>query len=116
MRRILVIDDSELIRQVAALALSRAGWETLTAPGGEEGLRAAAAERPDAVLLDIEMPGLDGPATLERLRAQAETAETPVLFLTAHEQAPPGADGVLRKPFEVGELAGAVAEALGWEA
>src|SRR5690349_16010219 len=51
-RRILVIDDSELIREVAKLALGRAGWETLTAEDGESGIATAAAEQPDAILLD----------------------------------------------------------------
>ena len=82
-RRVLVIDDSDLIREVAKLALGRAGWETLTASGGREGAAVAAARQPDAILLDVVMDDLDGPATLALLRAQEATRETPVLFLTA---------------------------------
>ena len=117
-RRLLVIDDSDLIREVAKLALGRAGWETLTAEDGETGAALAAAEQPDAILLDVVMEGLDGPATLERLRSNDATREIPVLFLTAKaEEALAGSDaqGVLAKPFDVGALAGAVSAALGWE-
>ena len=117
-RRVLVIDDSDLIRQVATLALGRAGWETLTAAGGEEGVRTAAEQQPDAILLDVVMEGLDGPATLARLRSDEATATTPVLFLTAKDEE--GLDttdvqGVIAKPFDLGSLAGEVSAALGWE-
>lgn len=117
-RRILVIDDSELIRAVAELALERAGWETLSAEDGATGVRTAVAERPDAILLDVVMEGLDGPATLAQLRSDEATRDIPVLYLTAKadEAFDAGdAQGVLAKPFDVGSLAGAVADALGWE-
>lgn len=117
-RRVLVIDDSDLIREVAKLALDRAGWQTLTAADGEEGLRVAATNRLDAVLLDVVMEGLDGPATLARLRAQEATRETPVLFLTAKgEESLDTADaqGVIAKPFDMATLAGEIAGRLGWE-
>ena len=118
-RRVLVIDDSELIRQVARIALTRAGWEMLEAADGEEGVATAAAERPDAILLDVVMDGLDGPQTLEALRAQEATRETPVLFLTAKAEEAldlRGAQGFIAKPFDLDGLAPAVASALGWEA
>lgn len=117
-RRVLVIDDSELIREVAKLALGSADWDALTAEDGETGVRMAAAERPDAILLDVVMEGLDGPATLERLRASEATRDIPVLYLTAKadEAFDAGdAQGVLAKPFDIGSLAGDVAGALGWE-
>jgi len=118
-RRVLVIDDSDLIREVAKLALGRAGWEVLVAEDGTAGAELAATERPDAILLDVVMDGLDGPQTLARLRAQDETRDTPVLYLTAkaddeHFDAD-GAQGVLAKPFDIGSLAGDVAAALGWQ-
>jgi CheY-like chemotaxis protein len=119
MPRVLVIDDSDLIRQVAQLALGRAGWETLLAPAGREGVELAAAERPDAILLDVVMDGFDGPETLALLRAGEATREIPVLFLTARESGafdPGDAQGVIAKPFEIGTLAGDVAAALGWQA
>jgi DNA-binding response OmpR family regulator len=118
-RRILVIDDSDLIRQVAQLGLARAGWEVLTAEGGREGAALAETERPDAILLDVVMDDLDGPATLVLLREQEATRDIPVLFLTARPQDAIGADGaagVLAKPFDVGSLAADVSAALGWAA
>ncbi len=115
--RVLVIDDSDLIRQVATLALGRAGWETLTAASGEEGVELAAAERPEAILLDVVMDGIDGPQTLARLRAQDATRDVPVLYLTAKDQGGldlGDAQGVIAKPFDVGTLAEQVSAALGW--
>jgi CheY-like chemotaxis protein len=113
----LVIDDSDLIREVAKLALGRAGWEPLVASGGREGAHLAAAERPDAILLDVVMDDLDGPQTLALLREGEATRDIPVLFLTAKEGAAfdaGEAQGVLAKPFDLGSLAGDVAAALGW--
>ena len=117
-RRILVIDDSELIREVAKLALGQAGWDVLTASTGHEGIELAAVQTPDAILLDVVMDDLDGPATLDLLRAGETTREIPVLFLTARAEedfAAGAAQGVLAKPFDIGSLAQDVAAALGWD-
>jgi CheY-like chemotaxis protein len=122
-RRILVIDDDAQIRAVASASLTMVGmWEVVTASSGEEGIAQAAAGQPDAILLDVMMPEMDGHATLRRLRASPATAEIPVIMLTAAV----GADGsalvfdqpvaaVLRKPFGIMGLAGDVAAALGWD-
>jgi CheY-like chemotaxis protein len=115
--RVLIIDDSDLIRQVAALALGRAGWEVLAAEDGRAGADLAEAERPDAILLDVVMEGLDGPATLALLREREATRDIPVLYLTAKAEGAidlSGAQGVIAKPFEMASLAGDVAAALGW--
>ena len=116
-RRVLVIDDSDLIREVAKLALGRAGWEVLVAEDGAAGIELAAGERPDAILLDVVMEGLDGPATLAGLREREETSGIPVLFLTAKADEAfdsSGAQGVIAKPFDMATLAEDVAAALGW--
>jgi DNA-binding response OmpR family regulator len=120
--RVLVIDDSELIREAATIALQLAGWEPAVAPDGETGLRAAVGQPPDGVLLDAEMPGIDGVETLRRLRADPRTADVPVAFLTARGDDPgerdallgAGADAIIAKPFQLPELAGAVRAAFGW--
>jgi CheY-like chemotaxis protein len=121
-RRILLIDDEELIREVADVSLAKiGGWEVLIASSGEEGLGKAVAEQPDAILLDVMMPGLDGPSTLARLRADPATRSIPVVFLTAKVRTSEqkqwtdlGAAGVLVKPFDPMLLADQVAEVLGW--
>jgi len=120
--RVLLIEDEDHIREIAQLSLEAvAGWEVLGANGGRQGLEMATRERPDAILLDVMMPDLDGPSTLARLRSDSATADIPVLFLTAkaraaerHELAELGAAGVIKKPFDPMTLAGQVAAALGW--
>ncbi|MFN8203067.1 MAG: response regulator [Solirubrobacteraceae bacterium] len=119
-RKILVIDDSELVREAAAIALGRVGWEVETQPDGEEGLAAARRQPPDAILLDVIMPGPDGRATLQRLQGEAATRDIPVAFLTARDDEAGallalGARAVIAKPFALSELAGQVREAFGWE-
>jgi CheY-like chemotaxis protein len=112
-RKVLLVDDEADIRKIASLALSRlGGWEVLQASSGREALGVAAAERPDVILLDVMMPEMDGPATLEALRAAPATSGIPVVFLTAKIQAPEreriatlGAAGIIAKPFDVMRLA-----------
>jgi CheY-like chemotaxis protein len=122
-RRVLVIDDSSLIREAAMLALgSIGGWQVLTAASGEEGLERASADQPDAVLLDLVMPGLDGVAVAEQLARSPDTREIPVVMLTAAESAEDrerldrlSVAGVIHKPFELAALAGQLAVLVGWE-
>ncbi|HTH48343.1 MAG TPA: response regulator [Candidatus Limnocylindria bacterium] len=124
MRRILIVDDEEDIRAVAALALeSVAGWEVTTASSGAEGIaKAKAAEpKPDAILMDVMMPGVDGPTTFRAMQQEAEIAHIPVLLLTAKVQgvdqrrfAGLGVAAVLFKPFDPMTLGEQIAQALGW--
>jgi DNA-binding response OmpR family regulator len=124
-RRVLVVDDEDLIREVAQLSLEvTAGWEVLTAASGDEGYRTAAREVPDAVLLDVMMPGLDGPGTVSRLQDDAGTRDIPIVMLTAKVQqaerdrvaALTGVAGVIAKPFDAMRLAADVSALLGWDA
>ena len=86
--RILIIDDEDDIREVAAMSLETvAGWEVMVANSGAQGLTRAATYKPDAILLDVMMPGMDGPTTFRELRKNPVTAKIPVLFLTAKVQA-----------------------------
>ena len=111
--RVLVIDDEEDVRFVAQLSLGRVGGMTvLEATSGEEGVARARADQPDFILLDMMMPGMDGAATFRALRAGPDTAEIPVVFLTAKAMSGEvqrlkelGAKGVVLKPFDPMTLA-----------
>jgi CheY-like chemotaxis protein len=119
-RRILIIDDEDDIREIAQMSLEMiAGWQVFTARSGPEGIEVASREQPEAVLLDVMMPGLDGPQTLRRLQEDARTKAIPVVFLTAKAQTSEqsrlrqlGARGVIAKPFDPITLADQVAELL----
>lgn len=121
-KRILVIDDEYPLRRVIQLALKMtAGWEVLTAGSGQEGIDKAETERPDAILLDVMMPEMDGPATLAHLRANKFTQHIPIVLLTAKVQVADqqrftqlGVATVIVKPFEPTTLASQIAQALGW--
>jgi CheY-like chemotaxis protein len=121
--RILIIDDEDDIREVAAMSLETvAGWEVMVANSGAQGLTRAAAYKPDAILLDVMMPGMDGPSTFRELRKNPVTAKIPVLFLTAKVQATDrrrfadlGIHAVLVKPFDPMTLSTQIANALGWK-
>lgn len=120
--KVLIIDDEDDIREVAALSLeSVAGWEVVTASSGAQGMARALEERPDAILLDVMMPGMDGPATFRAMQANPALASIPVLLLTAKVQASDqrafadlGVRAVLFKPFDPMELAAEIAVVLGW--
>ena len=121
-RKILIIDDEDDIREVAALSLeSVAGWEVIMASSGAQGLACAAEQKPDAILLDVMMPDMDGPATFRELRRNPATARIPVLLLTAKVQgsdqrrfADLGVEAVLFKPFDPLTLSAQIASVLGW--
>lgn len=120
-KKILIIDDEEMIREVAQMSLEFGGYEVVTAGNGADGLAMAKTEQPDAILLDVMMPDRDGPSTLETLRADAGTRDIPVIFLTAKSGADHqatfvalGAAAILTKPFDPIGLPGDMARALGW--
>src|SRR4028119_603251 len=107
-KHILLVDDEDDIREVAALSLEAVGgWRVSSASDGASGVAMALAEAPDAILLDVMMPGLDGPATVARLREDPLTRDIPVILLTAKAQtsdrrrfAELGVAGTLTKPFD----------------
>ncbi|MBI1402238.1 MAG: response regulator [Porphyrobacter sp.] len=113
MTRILYVDDEPDIREIAELALSLdAGLDVRTAASGAEALEIAGKWLPDLVLLDVMMPGMDGPTTLACLRENPATRELPVVFITARAQtqemqsfAMLDARGVIAKPFDPMTLA-----------
>lgn len=119
---VLVIDDSPLVRRLVHLALDEEhGWRVHEAESGELGIELAARELPAVILLDVEMPGLNGPETLRRLRERDDTRGLPILFLTAlsggveaADLLAAGASGIIAKPFDPERLATEIASAVGW--
>ena len=115
MARVLLIDDEVALREVLAELLSAAGHQTTQAGTGAEGIEAIRSTRPDLVLCDVQMPGMDGYAVLEAVRADPQLASTPFLFLTGldarhHFRAAMslGADDYLAKPVRQDDLVAAV--------
>ncbi|WP_299486544.1 response regulator [Acaryochloris sp. IP29b_bin.137] len=122
-KRILVIDDDEIIRLVLQLSLSTlAQWQVLTAATGQEGIKIAQTEQPDAILLDMMMPDMDGLATMHELNAQLETQNIPIILVTAkarmadkQQWSELAISGVITKPFEPSELVPTIQTMLKWE-
>jgi response regulator RpfG family c-di-GMP phosphodiesterase/serine/threonine protein kinase len=117
--RVLVVDDEPSIRLLCREVLQSSGMVCEEATTGEEALRATAERPPDLMLIDVNMPGLSGPQTLHRLRAEPPTANLKVIMIsgqaTADEMAEMmlnGADDYLSKPFSVPQLIGRVRTAL----
>lgn len=116
LNRVLYVEDEADIQAVAKIALEAVGGFTVKiCSSGEEAVREAAAFTPDIILLDVMMPGMDGPRTLKALREQAALAHTPVAFMTAKVQPQEvahykslGALDVIPKPFDPMALAGQV--------
>jgi CheY-like chemotaxis protein len=118
---VLMVDDEEDIRTIGQIALQEVGgWKAVLASSGPEGLEVAARERPDVILLDMMMPGMDGQTTLARFRGSPATASIPVIFMTAKAQRDEiqryiaaGAAGVIVKPFDPMTLADEIRRILG---
>jgi CheY-like chemotaxis protein len=111
--RVLYVDDEADIREIAAMSLELDdSFEVRTCASGSEALQAAPDWKPDLILLDVMMPGIDGPETLAGLKADPRTAGVPVVFITARTQSYEierflslGAIGVIAKPFDPMTLA-----------
>ena len=111
--KILYVDDEADIREVATMALELdPDLEVRCCASGEEALAIAPGWRPDLILLDVMMPGMDGPTTLARLRRLEETRDTAIVFITARAQATDvthlrdlAVQGIIAKPFDPMTLA-----------
>jgi C4-dicarboxylate-specific signal transduction histidine kinase len=108
---VLVVDDEPGICEAADVLLSDHGFRTVCAGGGRDGVRAALRHRPDLILLDVTMPDLDGFAACRAIRAEASTADTPIIFVTARTESADktrafelGACDYVTKPFDEHEL------------
>jgi CheY-like chemotaxis protein len=120
-KRILIVDDEDDIREILRMSLEMiGGWDVLEARGGVEAISIANHAHPDAILLDMMMPEMDGIAVFEQLQKSSHTQGIPVILLTAKVQP---ADcrrfsdiglAVLSKPFDPVVLPAMIADLLGW--
>lgn len=118
-KRILFIEDEPDQRMMVSLRLQKNGFSVMVARDGHEGLALATKEKPDLILLDIIMPGMDGFELCQRLRSQAVTKEIPIIATTAagtenleSKCLSAGADECLRKPYESSDLVAKIEELL----
>lgn len=111
-KTILIIDDEEDVKEIAQMGLEMAAdWNVITASSGREGLKIAAIEQPEVILLDLMMPEWDGKETLKYLKAEKKTANIPVILMTAKTQSAIALElasldlaGTIAKPFRPLEL------------
>jgi CheY-like chemotaxis protein len=121
-KTILLIDDDEYICQVVQSCVEVfSNWQITTASSGQEGLAASVAIKPDAIVLDMLMPMMDGFAVLKELQANPQLADIPVVLLTARvdltepqKLAQLGVKGAIAKPFHPTKLASEISQILDW--
>lgn len=121
-KRILIVDDEDRIREVVQMCLEKlAKWETMMASSGPEAIDKAASFQPDAILLDVSMPGMNGVDTFKILHSNPKTQAIPVIFLTAKVQISEqlsykelGVAGLIVKPFDPVQIGGEISALLGW--
>jgi two-component system cell cycle response regulator DivK len=119
-RRILVVEDHEENRRILRDLLTSAGFEMIEALTGEDGVRAADAERPDLILMDIQLPGLDGYEATRRIKANPALRSIPIIAVTSYalsgdevKAREAGCDDYVTKPFSPRALLGKIREYLG---
>ena len=122
-RCILVVDDEKDVQEITKLGLEmKTDWTVIIASSGTEALQMAREHQPNAILLDMMMPEMDGRATLRALKTNPSTAEVPVILVTAKAQPAILEDfsdltiaAIIAKPFRPLQLAAEISQALGWE-
>ncbi len=117
--KVLIVDDEEAVLLVTKFVLEDTGWMVMTANSAHEGIATAEAERPDVILSDVSMPGMDGVTMLQFLQANPTTQPIPVILLTSRTE--PVAhyhskgltvQAIIAKPFDVATLADRVTAVL----
>jgi len=105
-KRILVIEDQEDNRQIVRDLMAASGYELIEATTGEEGIAAAARERPDLILMDIQLPGIDGYEVTRRIKANPQLKTIPIIAVTSYALSgddkkafAAGCDGYVTKPY-----------------
>ena len=118
-KRILVIEDTEDNRQIIRDLMTSAGYEMIEAVDGIEGVAAAEREKPDLILMDIQLPGIDGYEATRRIRAIPAVAKVPIIAVTSYalsgdeaKTREAGCDGYVAKPFSPRQLLAKVREFL----
>ena len=116
-KRVLIVEDNEKNMKLFRDVLQATGYSTLEATTGEEAIELSLSQAPALVLMDVQLPGIDGVEALERMRQNERTASIPVLALTAQAMSgdrerflEAGFDGYLAKPVDLGELIETVRE------
>ncbi len=119
MAKILLIEDNEMNRDMLERRLRRKGYDVIFAADGEKAVDMAAAESPDLILMDMSLPGIDGWETTHRIKAARESADIPIIALTAHAMASDrdkalaaGCDEYETKPVEMERLLGKMQQLL----
>lgn len=121
-KKILIIEDEDGLREIIQLTLEAvAGWEVVATTSGRTGIAQALVDRPDAILLDVMMPDMDGIMTFQTLQANPKTQDIPTIFLTAkarnseHQQFMKlGIAGVIAKPVKALDLIQQIREIFQW--
>jgi two-component system cell cycle response regulator DivK len=118
-KRILVVEDQEDNRRIIRDLLASAGYEMIEATDGETGVRLAEAERPDLILMDIQLPGLDGHEATRRIKAAPELRAIPIIVVTSYalsgddaKAMAAGCDAYVAKPFSPRQLLAKIREFL----
>lgn len=111
MSKILIVEDNEMNRDILSRHLKRLRFEVITASDGEEGVRLAGIDSPDLILMDINLPVMDGWEATRRLKAAAETKRIPIIAVTAHAMTGDrdkiiraGCDDYIAKPVDIEAL------------
>ena len=119
-KRILVIEDQEDNRQIVRDLMTASGYDLIEATTGEEGLAAAARERPDLILMDIQLPGIDGYEVTRRIKANPQLKKIPIIAVTSYALSgddakafAAGCDAYVTKPFVPRQLLAKIREYLG---
>ena len=119
-KTILIVDDHGALRYILSFDLQKKGFKTITAGSGEKGIEIALKDKPDLILLDAMMPGIDGFETCRRLKKEEDTKDIPVLMVTAKSQREDvleglqaGAVSYMVKPFKFEELFAKIVEVIG---
>jgi two-component system cell cycle response regulator DivK len=114
--KILVVEDNPMNLELVRDILTAAGYEVVEATDGAAGVEIAVLERPDLILMDLQLPGMDGLEATRRIRAEKATAATPIVAVTAHAMTgddakaiAAGCNGFIPKPIDVKAFASAVA-------